>query len=182
MKTTTVACLLVLVGSSSAFCGPNNVRHQSALSMSIIDDLQLIFSDEGKKNRAEYVRREREEMEAAQKEVMERRRNPAKMREYESEVAAKRQKLTEDRQVWDFQTKAEKDYDPLTDWNRLREEGKIQVGSDLERDEGSRRLGSEGLIDVRIDERMPYIDQGYVSEDADFMGKLGNLFGGKKKD
>jgi hypothetical protein len=30
--------------------------------------------------------------------------------------------------------------------------------------------------------RLPYADQGYVDEDADVMGKLGNFFsGGKKK-
>ena len=34
----------------------------------------------------------------------------------------------------------------------------------------------------RFDLRLPYADQGYVDEDADVMGKLGNLFGfGKKK-
>lgn len=33
----------------------------------------------------------------------------------------------------------------------------------------------------RFDLRLPYADQGYVDEDADFMGKLGQMFGGKKK-
>jgi hypothetical protein len=36
----------------------------------------------------------------------------------------------------------------------------------------------------RFDLRLPYADQGYVDEDADVMGKLGNFFGGgasKKK-
>jgi hypothetical protein len=37
------------------------------------------------------------------------------------------------------------------------------------------------LVDVRIDERMPYIDQGYVDEDADAMGSFMKLFGGGKK-
>lgn len=34
----------------------------------------------------------------------------------------------------------------------------------------------------RFDLRLPYADQGYVSEDADFMGKLSSMFGGKKKE
>ena len=29
--------------------------------------------------------------------------------------------------------------------------------------------------------RLPYADQGYVDEDADVMGKIGNFFGGGKK-
>ena len=72
-------------------------------------------------------------------------------------------------------------YDPLEDWQRLRDEGKIKMGKDLERDAGSSRLGSEGLLEVRVDERMPYIDQGYVDEDADVMGKFMGLFSKKDK-
>eukprot|EP00547_Thalassionema_nitzschioides_P016238 CAMPEP_0194246898 /NCGR_PEP_ID=MMETSP0158-20130606/15736_1 /TAXON_ID=33649 /ORGANISM="Thalassionema nitzschioides, Strain L26-B" /LENGTH=160 /DNA_ID=CAMNT_0038982903 /DNA_START=240 /DNA_END=722 /DNA_ORIENTATION=- len=151
------------------------------LSMGVIDDLKLIFSDEGKKNRAAYEERERKEAEEAQRQILERRRNPELMNKYNQEVNENRVKLNEERDVWKFQQKIEKGYDPLTDWNKLRSEGKIKVGSDLERDESSRRLGSEGLVDVRIDERMPYIDQGYVDEDADVVGNFMKLFGGKKK-
>ena len=181
-------CLFVLlasIASANAFVAPQHAsRVPSACSMSIFDDLKLIFSDEGKRNRAEYDAREREEMVAAQEEVLERRRNPAKMREYEQEKLRNRAKLTEERNVYEFQNKVETGYDPLTDWTRLRAEGKIKIGKDLKRDETTSRLGSEGLIDVRVDERMPYIDQGYVSEDADVMGKLMNIFGGRnnKKD
>mmetsp|Transcript_26798 Transcript_26798/g.61693 ORF Transcript_26798/g.61693 Transcript_26798/m.61693 type:complete len:198 (-) Transcript_26798:204-797(-) len=159
------------------------VGHRQQVSphlMSIFDDLKLIFSEEGKKNRAEYEERERAEMEEAQRQIMERRNNPEKMEEYEAEVMAKRRVLAEDKSVWDFQTKTEEGYDPLTDWERLRAEGKITVGSDMERDKGSERLGSEGLVEVRTDELLPYIDQGYVDDDADVMGKFMNIFGGKK--
>jgi hypothetical protein len=147
--------------------------------MGIFDDLKLIFSEEGQKNKKEYEQRERDEMMAAQNEIMERRNNPEKMAQYEREVQEKRGKLNEEREIWNFQQKT--DGDPLDDWNQLRKEGKIKVGSDLERDEGSRRFGSEGLVDVRVDERMPYIDQGYVDENADVMGNFLGLFGGKKK-
>ena len=82
----------------------------------------------------------------------------------------------------------------------------------MERDADSSRLGSEGasrqhacpasymadsrarppipytqgLIAERIDENLPYIDQGYVTDDQpDFMGELGKLgsklFGGDEK-
>uniref|UniRef100_A0A7R9Z6V8 Uncharacterized protein n=1 Tax=Pseudictyota dubia TaxID=2749911 RepID=A0A7R9Z6V8_9STRA len=152
-----------------------------SLSMGIIDDLRLIFSEEGKQNRAAWDEREKAEMEAAQREIMERRRNPNKMEEYMEGIEKNRAKLQEEKEVYDFQQKVEEGYDPLGDWKRLRKEGKVILGDDLERDPTSSRLGSEGLQDVRVDERMPYIDQGYVDEDSDVMGKLFGVFGGKKK-
>ena len=151
------------------------------LSMGLIDDWKLIFSEEGKANKAAYEARERAEQEAAQREILERRRNPEKMEEYEQQVNEGRVKLQEEKDVWDFQGKIEDGYDPLTEWTRLKDEGLITTGNDLERDKGSERLGSEGLIDVRIDERLPYIDQGYVDEGADLMGGIMNLFGGNKE-
>ena len=172
-----------MVASANGFCSVQMAHRALTMrSMSILDDLKLIFSEDGKRNRAEYERREREEMEEAQREILERRRNPAKMREYEQEKLRNRAKLDEERKVYDFQNKVEKGYDPLSDWTRLRNEGKILIGKDLKGDETTSRLGSEGLIDVRVDERMPYIDQGYVSDDADIMGKFMNIFGGGRKD
>mmetsp|Transcript_10409 Transcript_10409/g.30443 ORF Transcript_10409/g.30443 Transcript_10409/m.30443 type:complete len:198 (-) Transcript_10409:335-928(-) len=150
------------------------------LSMGIIDDLKLIFSAEGKKNKAAYEARERAEQQAALNEILERRRNPDKMQDYQQKVASNRAKLQEEKDVWGFQGKVQDGYDPLTDWKRLKDEGKITVGSEMERDPTSRRLGSEGLVDVRTDELLPYIDQGYVDESADVMGGLKKLFGGKK--
>jgi len=183
MKSGTVALFIGVVASANAFVGPQTGPRLSArLSMSIFDDLKLIFSEEGKKNRAEYEQNDRDEMESAQREILERRRNPEKMREYEDDKLKNRVKLAEDRAVYDFQNKVEEGYDPLSDWKRLREEGKILIGKDLKRDESTSRLGSEGLIDVRVDERMPYIDQGYVSEDSNVMGNIMNLFGGGKKE
>lgn len=147
--------------------------------------MKLIFSDEGKANRAAYADRERAEQEAAQQQIMERRRNPEKMEEYNARRNQERQELADEKEVWKFQQKSEEGYDPLTEWEKLRKEGKIKVGSDLERDASSSRLGSEGLVEVRIDERMPYIDQGYVDDSADVMGNFMNMFKGgdkKKKD
>ena len=183
-----VVAVILLAGSHSsvdAFLAPSRltgVSRPTTRVYNIIDDLKLIFSEEGKANRAAYEQREREEMEAAQREIMERRKNPALMEAYEEQVAKRRNDLQKEKDVWAFQQKTD-GTDTLDDWKRLREEGKIKVGSDLERDASSSRLGSEGLQEVRVDERMPYIDQGYVDEDADVMGKLfGGLFGGNKKD
>eukprot|EP00597_Dinobryon_sp_UTEXLB2267_P005436 CAMPEP_0170067736 /NCGR_PEP_ID=MMETSP0019_2-20121128/6965_1 /TAXON_ID=98059 /ORGANISM="Dinobryon sp., Strain UTEXLB2267" /LENGTH=153 /DNA_ID=CAMNT_0010275187 /DNA_START=477 /DNA_END=938 /DNA_ORIENTATION=- len=152
------------------------------MKMSFFDDLKVLFSKEGQKNIKEYNEREKEEMMKAQQEILERRRDPRKMRAYEDATDKRRKELAEERAVYKFQQKQQAGYDPLTDWKKLKDEGKIKIGKDLPRDEGSRRLGSEGLIEVRVDERMPYIDQGYVDEDADAMGKFMGLFTKKKSE
>lgn len=171
----TLICLILITSSLStrAFVVDRpKAKALNTLSMNLFDDLKLIFSDEGKKNRKEYDERDREEQISAQKEILERRRNPKLMSEYEQKTQQNRQKLAEERDVYKFQQKVQDGYDPLMDWKRLRKEGKIKIGTDLERDKGSERLGSEGLIDVRVDERMPYIDQGYVDESSDVIGNV----------
>ena len=45
------------------------------------------------------------------------------MRQYEESRVANRQKLADEKAVYNFQRKVADDgYDPLTDWQRLREE------------------------------------------------------------
>ena len=71
--------------------------------------------------------------------------------------------------------------DTLDEWKKLKDEGKVLSSDEMERDAQSARMGSEGLIAERIDENLPYIDQGYVGEDQpDFMAQLGKLFGKKE--
>ena len=48
---------------------------------------------------------EKAEQEAAYRAVMERRRNPKKMAQYEAEVSSRRKKLAQDRANWSFQNK-----------------------------------------------------------------------------
>jgi hypothetical protein len=76
--------------------------------------------------------------------------------------------------------------DGLEMWKKLRDEGKIKTAtSGLERDEGSARLGSEGLFAERVDAKLPYIDSGYIPEGVeeknggDFFGGLAKIFGKK---
>ena len=160
------------VSSSHGFVMNSAARTSSALHMGLFDDLKLIFSEEGRANRAAYEERQRQEMEEAQREILERRVNPEMMGEYEEQVRARRRKLMEEKDVYKFQNEVQDGIDPIDEWKQKRAEGKIKVGDDLERDESSRRLGSDGLVDVRVDERMPYIDQGYVDESADVMGNV----------
>eukprot|EP00596_Hydrurales_sp_CCMP1899_P007734 CAMPEP_0119039996 /NCGR_PEP_ID=MMETSP1177-20130426/9787_1 /TAXON_ID=2985 /ORGANISM="Ochromonas sp, Strain CCMP1899" /LENGTH=192 /DNA_ID=CAMNT_0007004605 /DNA_START=93 /DNA_END=671 /DNA_ORIENTATION=- len=155
-------------------------RTRSVMSMNFFDNIKIIFSKEGQDNIKAFDDKEKEEALIAQKEILARRSDPKKMREYEQKNEANRIKLAEERAVYKFQQKQAEGYDPLTDWQKLKDEGKIKMSKDLERDSKSSRLGSEGLIEVRVDERMPYIDQGYVDEESDVMGKFMGLF--KKKD
>ena len=173
-----IAAMLVATFAKtiSAFVPMQQPKQSLHIHRNIIDDLRLIYSDEGRKNRAAAKERRKREQEEAQREILERRRNPQKMQEYDQRQLQKRKELAEEKSVYDFQNKVEDGYDPLNEWKRLRSEGKVKVGSDLDRDEGSRRLGSEGLIDVRVDERMPYIDQGYVDEDSDVIGNVSLSF------
>jgi hypothetical protein len=100
--------------------------------------------------------------------------------------------------MWSWQTKNyKKGEDPLDEWKKRRADGTI---SDLENQYGDPKkmggiplpmasfgvggeFGVGGKFDNggRFDLRLPYADQGYVDDDSDFMGKLGNMFGGNKK-
>ena len=60
---------------------------KTSLDMGLLD----FFSDDARKAREEKKRREVEEQERLQKEIMDRRRNPEKMEEYENKVAQRRQ-------------------------------------------------------------------------------------------
>eukprot|EP00979_Chaetoceros_neogracilis_P003102 scaffold526_cov251-Chaetoceros_neogracile.AAC.5 len=173
--------LALFLGSSSAFM-PHvhyTTRHKTQLYMGLFDDLKLIFSDEGKKNKAEYEEQQKIEQEEAQRMVMERRRNPEKMQRYEEEVKSRRLQLESDTRAWDFQREAS-GADPLDKWTELRAAGVIKAGDDIERDPTSSRLGSEGLQEIRTDDKLPYVEKGYVDEDADVMGNLKKMFGKKK--
>lgn len=175
-KFTLLIGALAAVSSSQAFViGTNKQQQQHASSTQLyglIDDLKLIFSEEGKANRAAYEEQQRKEMEEAQREILERRTDPEKMGQYEQEIRERRAKLMQEKEVYKFQSTVQDGVDPIDEWKRKRESGEIVVGDDLERDASSERLGSEGLQEVRVDERMPYIDQGYVDEEADVMGNV----------
>lgn len=109
--------------------------------------------------------------------------------EQRREAASKKQK-----EMWGWQTKSyKKGEDPIDEWRKRRKDGTI---SDLDDQYGDPKkiggiplpgasfgvggeFGVGGKFDNggRFDLRLPYADQGYVDEDADFMGKL---FGKKK--
>ena len=177
----TVLIAVVMISGSRGFRILGGNRNRNIQLNGFFDDLKVIFSKEGQENIKSYKEAEKAEMLKAQQEILARRRDPKMMRENDEKIDERRKKLAEERAIYNsFQSKNEEGYDGLDDWKRLRAEGKVKIGKDLERDQATSRLGSEGLIEVRVDERMPYIDQGYVDEDADVMGKFMNMFKKKK--
>ena len=140
----------------------------------------------------------KDEMMREQKKILARRQDKDQTRDYFNKVDEKRneaQKEQVDR--WAFQR--DPTQDPLIAWKKMRAEGKIGdlktgLGVDGEKREGGIPLplpsfgvggeaGVGGQYDngERFDLRLPYADQGYVDEDADFMGKLMGFFGGGGK-
>ena len=118
----------------------------------------------------------------AQQEMMKRRGDPNAKAAYFEEVESRRQATAaSDAELRSVQGGRRDGKDVLEDWQKLKEEGKVKA-SEQERDADSARLGSEGLIAERIDEKLPYIDSGYVDESQpDIMGGLKKLFGGDGK-
>ena len=132
-----------------------------------------------------------------QQEILAMRRAPkAERDQYFKNIEKRREKAAEERERnWAWQTKTyKKGEDPIDEWRKRRQEGTI---SDLDEQYGDPKkiggiplpmpsfgvggeFGVGGKYDNggRFDLRLPYADQGYVDEDADFMGKL---FGKKKK-
>lgn len=129
----------------------------------------------------EAKKAEKDRMMAEQKAILDMRKNKSSRAAYFERVEAGRKKKQEEVDMWKFQKDTSKD--PLGRWKELRKEGMI---GNLKREE------TEGGIPIpmpsfgvreydegaRFDLRLPYVDQGYVDEDADVMGKIGKLFGG----
>ena len=123
----------------------------------------------------------------AQQEMLARRRNPAAMAAYEAEVAERRAAASEkDAELKELQQAG--GTEALDKWKSMRAEGKIDA-FEKEREAGERSLGGEGLLPDRVDENMPFIDNGYVDEATpdvmEELGKMaegfGKMFGGDKK-
>jgi hypothetical protein len=115
-----------------------------------------------------------------QQEILRRRRNPGAMEEYELDVRQRRAELlAKDAELRAVQ-EGKLEGDALEQWKALRAQGKVLTSETAVRDPDSSRLGSEGLVAQRMDEQLPYIDQGYTDDSQpDLMEQLGKLF--KKK-
>lgn len=100
-----MAVLLEITSSFqlSSKASPTFTNRRSSLSMNFFDNLKVIFSKEGQENIKAFNDKEKEEALIAQKEILARRSDPKKMREYEEKNDANRRKLAEERAVYKFQ-------------------------------------------------------------------------------
>ena len=131
--------------------------------------------------------------------MLKQRKDPKAMNKYYDDVEKKRNAATREQVTkWGFQK--DPNADPLIKWKKMRDSGEIGnlktgYGTDGEKREGGlpiplpsfgvggeAGLGGEYDNGERFDLRLPYVDQGYEDPDADVMGKLMGMFGGKKKD
>ena len=128
----------------------------------------------------------REDNLRAQQEILARRRNKKKNREYFNAVNERRRQLEEGIQSRRLQVKEGED--PLIAWKKLREEGKIkEIGyEDVPTGGIPMPMPSFGIPRFdngeRFDLRLPHVEHGYTDDNADVMGKLMRFFGfGKKR-
>lgn len=123
----------------------------------------------------------------AQKEILERRRNEKKSAQYMESVASRRAEAEAFFQS--NQLDIQPGEDPLEAWKRKEARGLIKPIGYEDVPEGSIPLpaASFGIPKYdngeRFDLRLPHVDVGYESADADVMGKVARFFGfGKKPD
>ena len=161
---------------------PTSALRSPRVTMGLFD--AFMESPEEKARKEALKEREYQEQLA----MLARRRNPEAQAAYFAEVEEKRVKVAQaDAELKALQRGANDGSDTLGDWMQMKKEGKV-VASEQERDKDSKVLGSkDGLIAERIDEKLPYIDSGYVDENApsfelpempDLGKAFGKLFGG----
>lgn len=129
---------------------------------------------------------ERDEALKRQQEILARRRDKRKNRDYFNAVNERRRVLEEG--IQSRRLHVVEGEDPLIAWKKLQAEGKIkEIG--YEEVEGSipMPMASFGIPRFdngeRFDLRLPHVEHGYTDEEADVMGKMARFFGfGKKKD
>lgn len=143
-----------------------------------------------------FKENEKEEQMRLQQEMLARRKNKGKMKEYFENVEKKREATSQtmSKNNW---ARSNNSQDPLEKWKQAKEKGDIkQIGYDAAPPKSSSLLGINIVlplspIDIakydegeRFDLRLPYAERGYEDPDADVLGKLGQAFGnlfGKKK-
>jgi hypothetical protein len=137
----------------------------------------------------------REEQYRLQQEMLARRKNPKKMREYYEDVEKRRVNAATESKITQFAKSSDK-VDPIEAWRKAKEQGKIaEIGYEPEPSKESSLFGVNIILPVnpigipkydageRFDLRLPYAERGYEDESADIMGKIGkafsSIFGGK---
>jgi len=133
--------------------------------------------------------RQKEEQMRIQQEILNRRKNKPKMKEYfeSREVERKQEETNAKQSLW---AKTKNEIDPLTEWKKAKNDGKIKPLGYEEPSRDSSRLGLNIPIPAnpmgiprydageRFDLRLPYAERGYEDPEADVMAKMGRAFSG----
>jgi hypothetical protein len=141
-----------------------------------------------------FKENEREEQMRIQQEMLARRKNKPKMKEYFDDVEKKREGVAQKVGKNTSWAKVTNEVDPLDKWKEAKDKGELKkIGYEAP---GPSRTGFSIPIPVnpigierfdegeRFDLRLPYAERGYEDPDADVLGKLGRAFGsifGRKK-
>jgi hypothetical protein len=142
--------------------------------------------------------KEREDQIRLQEEMLARRKNKGKMKEYFESVEKKRSQTAQDSMKNNWAKNTDKQVDPLEAWKMAKANGQIKdIGYDAVPSKSSSLFGLNIPIPVnpigipkyddgeRFDLRLPYAERGYEDPDADVIGiftrGLSALFGGKSK-
>lgn len=133
---------------------------------------------------------EKDEAFRQQQEILARRRDKKRNKEYFNEVEKRRDDVETFFQ--DRTLKVNEGQDPLEPWKVMKEKGLIDEGGYKEDDEGGIPIpmASFGIPKydrgARFDLKLPHVEHGYTDPDADIMAKAGrafkNLFGMGKKE
>lgn len=123
-----------------------------------------------------------------QQEILSRRKNKGKMKEYFESVEKKRMEVSvqSKKNLWGKTTDSE---DPLTAWKQAKDRGEINpLGYEPEPPKSSSILGVNIVLPLnpigmpkydngeRFDLRLPYAERGYEDPEADVLGKIGKKF------
>lgn len=134
---------------------------------------------------------EKDEAFLQQQEILARRRDKKRNKQYFDDIHKRRAEVEEDFQ--NRQLKVKEGEDPLIPWKEMKDKGYIDEGGYSEEDEGGIPIpmASFGIPYYdrggRFDLKLPHVEHGYEDPDADIMAKAGkklkNLFGfgGKKE-
>lgn len=136
----------------------------------------------------------KEEQWKIQQDMLKRRKDKGKMKEYFAKVEKAREYQSRKARasLWSRSKDSE---DPLEKWKASKKRGEIKpLGYEASPSKSDSKLGVNVVIPLnpigmpkydngeRFDLRLPYAERGYEDPDADVMGKMfGGLFGGSRK-
>ena len=133
----------------------------------------------------------KEEQWKIQQEILARRKNKSKMKEYFNKVEERRVEVSKIAKASQWALGAD-DVDPIVEWKRARDAGKIKpIGYEPEPTKADSKLGINVIIPgnpmgipkydngERFDLRLPYAERGYV--DPNDVGVVGNFIAGWRK-